>query len=270
MGYCHSGFPMSTDVSIASGISSNRTRLETTTIGVIKRHTPASIWSPHSIPASNALFPIIASHWGPVRAHDIIDKITTPRPSPRRMVRGNNKSMSSVRLGENEPKTPETVVKAPRAPQVPRRQASLVRQFLSLDNDSVDPARKIWTEMRRTSSGRDPPSIHMHKLRNLPASRSTALEPVTSPKAAAAVPPFQSEVERRRQQIKDTALRNKRSIGADSLRSLVPSLANFHLDGSGEVGSGTIREQQDETETEMETYPAQQRSEGRWSFGSWW
>lgn len=271
--YCHSGFPMLADVSTMSSTSSSQTRLETTATGVIERQSPVSIWSPGPVPASNALFPIIASHWGPIRAHDVMNKITmVPRSSsPRKLARGNNKSMICIGGAGSDPKTPDKAARAPRAPQVqvPRRQASLGKQFLALGHDGEDPARRIWTEMRRRSSGRDPsPSLHANKSRRAPANRSTIPDTGFPRNAVATLSRSRNEViERRRQQLRDTALRNKRSIGADSLRSLVPSLANFHLDSRDEAESDTS----DRTQHEVHAHPVlQKNNEGRWKFGSWW
>lgn len=277
MSYCHSGFPILRDTSFANGLSSNQTRLETAATGVIKRHSPTSIWSPRPTPTSNALFPVIASHWGPTRANDIMSRIAIPRSGPRRIAKRNN-SKSIINFGrggrENDPNTPMTAMRAVafKAPpvRVPRRQASLGNKILASDHnsnnggdddDATDPARKIWTEMRRTSSGRPPSSsLHVSRVRRMPAGP----DPVTPEKAATASSGPNNEVERRRQQIRDMALRNKRSIGADSLRSLVPSLAGFHLDGHGESGDGVTKEQQGGTRLN------EHKNEGRWNLSAWW
>ncbi|RYP77743.1 hypothetical protein DL770_007027 [Monosporascus sp. CRB-9-2] len=257
LSYCHSGFPVLEDVSTTSGISSIRSRLETTAVGVVKRHSTTSIWCPRPTPASNALFPIIASHWGPGRAHDVANKIMPRRSSPRRIPKSNSRSMANVRGSENSPQAPVRTDKG--APvRVPQRKASLGKQQQSTPEDAMDPARKIWTEMRRKASGRVTASLRVSKGRRLPP-LSADLEPGPG----AEMPPLysQGEVERRREQIRDMALRNKRSIGADSLRSLVPSLAEFHLDSNGKPDD-VIRGQ--------ETQSVGRKSEGRWNIGGWW
>ncbi|RYP11029.1 hypothetical protein DL765_007905 [Monosporascus sp. GIB2] len=255
--YCHSGFPMLEDVSTTSGISSRQSRLETTAVGVVKQHSTTSIWSPRPTPPSNALFPIIASHWGPGRAHDVMNKIMPRRSSPRRIPKSNSRSMTNVRGSENSPQTPVRTGKGVPV-RVPQRKASLGQQQQSNPDDAMDPARKIWTEMRRQTSGRVTASLRVSKARRPPA-LSADLEP--EPRAEMTPLYSQGEVERRRQQIRDVALRNKRSIGADSLRSLVPSLAEFHLDSNGEPDD-VIRGQ--------ETHSVGRKSEGRWSIGGWW
>ncbi|RYO95529.1 hypothetical protein DL764_007689 [Monosporascus ibericus] len=260
LSYCHSGFPMLEDVSTASGISSRQSRLETTAVGVVNRHSTTSIWSPRPTPASNALFPIIASHWGPGRAHDVMNKIMSQRSSPRRFPKSNSRSMTNVRGSENS--SPQIPVRTDEgAPvSVPQRKASLGKQQQqqSTPDDAMDPARKIWTEMRRKTSGRVTASLRVSKDRRLPP-LSADLEP--GPRVEMASLYSQAEVERRRQQIRDMALRNKRSIGADSLRSLVPSLVEFHLDSNG-APDDVIRGQ--------ETYSVGRKNEGRWNIGTWW
>ncbi|RYP61211.1 hypothetical protein DL769_007805 [Monosporascus sp. CRB-8-3] len=257
LSYCHSGFPMLEDVSTMSGISSRQSRLETTAVGVVKRHSTTSIWSPRPTPASNALFPIIASHWGPGRAHNVMKKIMPQRSSPRRIPKSNSRSMTSVRGSENSLQTPVRTDKGVPV-RVPQRNASLGKQQPSTPDDVMDPARRIWTEMRRQTSGRVTASLRVSKARRLPA-----LPADLEPGPRADMPPLysQGEVERRRQQIRDMALRNKRSIGADTLRSLVPSLAEFHLDSNGE-SDGVTRGQ--------ETNSVGRKSEGRWNIGGWW
>ncbi|RYP79063.1 hypothetical protein DL771_000041 [Monosporascus sp. 5C6A] len=257
LSYCHSGFPMLEDVSTTSGISSRQSRLETTAVGVVKRHSTTSIWSPRPTPASNALFPIIASHWGPGRAHDVMNRIMPQRSSHRKIPKTNSSSMTTVGGSEKSPQTPVQTDKGVPV-RVPQRKASLRKPQQSPPDDTTDPARKIWTEMRRKSSGGVAASLRISKARRLPA-LSADLEP--GPRAG--MPPLysQAEVERRRQQIRDMALRNKRSIGADSLRSLVPSLAEFHLDSNG-VPEDVTRGQ--------ETHSVGRKSEGRWNIGGWW
>ncbi|RYP32364.1 hypothetical protein DL767_005229 [Monosporascus sp. MG133] len=257
LSYCHSGFPMLEDVSTTSGISSRRSRIETTAVGVVKRHNTTSIWSPRPTPASNALFPIIASHWGPGRAHDVMNKIMARRSSPRRIPKSNSRGMTNVRASENSPQIPVRTDKGA-AIRVPQRKASLENQQQSTPDDAMDPARKIWTEMRRKTSGRATASLRVSKDRRLPG-LSADLEPGPGPE----MPPLysQGEVERRRQQIRDMALRNKRSIGADSLRSLVPSLAEFHLDSNGKP---------DDVIRGEETHSVGRKAEGRWNIGGWW
>lgn len=232
--------------------------------------------------ASNALFPIIASHWGPFRACEIKNKIqATPRSSPRKLAKGSNRSTVAT-IAQRDENIPDTSGRAAeniafaRPVRVPRRQASLGKPPLPAMTEPYgepDPARKIWTEMRRTSSGRGNPSLRVRKVRRGPlAAVTTESHPVDAVVAtknadADAACSSQGEVERRRQQIKETALRNKRSIGADSLRSLVPSLMNFHLDGGDKDESGGGAPEGGPAVT----YPlAEQANGGRWNIGSWW
>lgn len=75
---------------------------------------------------------------------------------------------------------------------------------------------------------------------------------------------IKSDVDRRRELIRDVALRNKRSIGADSLKSLVPSMMNLDISGReawGGPSSSTFNK---------ENVPPERRKEGRWSLAGWW
>ncbi|KAM0810451.1 hypothetical protein AB5N19_10800 [Seiridium cardinale] len=65
LSYSHSGFP--------------QTRLETTVVGTVKRHNPASVWSPSQPLISNDLSPLIEAHWGPRKAYHIMEHISKLR-----------------------------------------------------------------------------------------------------------------------------------------------------------------------------------------------
>lgn len=280
-------------------------------------HSPPSIWSPpRPVPTGNALFPIVAAHWGPLRAHEVMARISSPRPStgmrtgistgsPRRKIArggaGTTRSMLNIRrLAKHNQETPERSVSTvgspfpphtpllpPASPRVPQRRASLLGKAASANGDDDDdggvkvkveddPARKIWMDMRRAASGRKPPTSSSTPTPSqaLPLLENrnplTPLGGEVGPDMPAAVHCREerkaSQVEVRRRQIRDTALRNKRSIGADSLRSLVPSLIGLHLDGEegqdgGDNGDGDLG---------MATRDEDRKNEGPWSLGYWW
>ncbi|KAI5868520.1 hypothetical protein GGS23DRAFT_592291 [Durotheca rogersii] len=140
---------------------------------------------------------------------------------------------------------------------VPRRRASLKRSPLE---KAADPARRIWTEMRRTSSGRRP-AFHVSKADGLPAAATLVDAP--DPEE----PGRRSDaVHRRRELIRETALRNERSIGADSLRSLVPSIAE---DTSSDGRGGSVAESPSPP-GKGDLRPYGPRREGRWGLGNLW
>ncbi|KAI0014368.1 hypothetical protein F4779DRAFT_612663 [Xylariaceae sp. FL0662B] len=248
--YSHSAFPaLKDDSATVDGISTCQTRLETTATGVINRYNPASAWSPRPNSASNPLFAIVASHWGPARTNDVIERMMSL--NSRRTAKGTTTSDPSISRTEDTNRPSPRPGTAP-AVQVPQRQASLKRPSTE---KVVDPARKIWTEMRQTSTS-NRPAFHVSRADRIPA--ETSLPSVT------VNPNSKTEVERRRELIRDTAVRNKRSIGADSLKSLVPSMVDMNLN----VKEENIRPH---TALRRPDSPLNGRKrEGRWSIGSWW
>ncbi|KAI0111915.1 hypothetical protein F4814DRAFT_372082 [Daldinia grandis] len=260
--YCHSGFPAFGDNIIeddAEGnVSTYRTRLETVVTGTIKQHTSTSAWSPQRVPTTNPLFPIIASHWGSVRANEVMQIIISSRPSSRRAARW---------MGMRELDKTEDALQIPNrtgtAPLIPKRQASLNRLSPEIISD---PARKIWTELRRTSSG-NRPAFHVRKTNRLPA----AMTFVEAPNSNATIcpgstqPQSRSEVQRQRDMIRETAVRNRRSIGADSLKSLVPSVIDTDP-GSRDDSNLSSPSPPDKQEVQYD----KRKREGRWSLGGWW
>ncbi|KAI0840927.1 hypothetical protein F5Y06DRAFT_233418 [Hypoxylon sp. FL0890] len=253
LNYCHSGFPAFRNALIEDSISSNQTRLETTATGTITRLSPTSTWSPRPIPTSNPLFTIIASHWGPARANEVMSRITPNQNKRRKIAKWTGMDVAQIGRNEDTIKAPE---RTGTAPPIPQRQASLKRL-------SPDPARKIWTELRRTSSG-NRPAFHVSKANRLPAA-TTFVDAPSPPRTESARPETRADVQRQRELIRETAVRNKRSIGADSLKSLVPSIAEMSIEGkenSSPVSPSPPGRQ------DMR-YDGRKR-EGRWSLGNWW
>ncbi|KAI0848312.1 hypothetical protein F5Y00DRAFT_89824 [Daldinia vernicosa] len=260
--YCHSGFP-AFGVNITEGdakgdVSTYQTRLETVATGTIKQYASMSAWSPRPISTANSLFPIIASHWGPVRANEVMQRIISNRLSSCRAARW---------MGMGQLDRTEDILQVPTrsgtAPPVPQRQASLKR--LSPDVIS-DPARKIWTELRQTSSG-NRPAFHVRKANRLPAATTFVEAPnsnATIPQGSAR-PKSRSEVQRQREMIRETAVRNRRSIGADSLKSLVPSVMDTDP-GSRDDRSLSSPSPPDKQEVQCD----KRKREGRWSLVGWW
>ncbi|KAI1105871.1 hypothetical protein F4804DRAFT_349748 [Jackrogersella minutella] len=255
--YCHSGFPAFGNTLTEDGMTSYQTRLETTATGIIKRHNPTSAWSPRHTPISNPLFIIIASHWGPARANEVMYRIMSNRFNPRVMASRMSNSADGT----------ETLIKTPdrtgNVLPIPQRQASLAR----LSPEKVqDPARKIWTELRRTSSG-NRPAFHVSKANRLPAATTFVDVPHPGPviRSESTRPGSKVEVQRQRELIRETAVHNRRSIGTDSLKSLVPSAAGSTPEGKENSASGSPSPL-GKTEGHLEG----RKREGRWSLGGWW
>ncbi|KAI1210874.1 uncharacterized protein F4807DRAFT_420703 [Annulohypoxylon truncatum] len=258
--YCHSGFPAFRNTLIEDGIANYQTRLETTATGTIKRYNPCSAWSPRQTRMSNPLFAIIASHWGPARASEVMHRIVSSRVHPCRIPKWAGAGVSQIDGNDDTIKLPD---RTGRAPPIPQRQASL-RQ---LPPEKIsDPARKIWTELRRTSSG-NRPAFHVSKANRLPAATTFVDAPNPGPtsRPGSTRPESKSEVQRQRELIRETAVRNRRSIGADSLKSLVPSVA-----GSTPEGKENSVSSSSSPSGGWGLHLDGRKREGRWSLGSWW
>ncbi|OIW32116.1 hypothetical protein CONLIGDRAFT_712510 [Coniochaeta ligniaria NRRL 30616] len=212
--YAHSAFP---DQSTGGCVT--QTRLETTCTASIERHDVRSLWSPRGRRGAQKqeLFGIIASHWGVEAAADVTRRMLG---GPRR-ARGAGVSIARtigvrgwMRGGYGAG-----------GPVVPRRKGSLRASFLGQvagenggeegqdENEAEhDRARKIWTDIRRMSSvGSGGEGDEDRKV----SAGSTYSE----------LRHGKSDVDRRREMIRERALRNRRSVGADTLRSLVPTVA---------------------------------------------
>ncbi|KAI1769500.1 hypothetical protein GGR53DRAFT_2106 [Hypoxylon sp. FL1150] len=255
LSYCHSGFPESQDATTDGDPSVCRTRLETVSTGSINRHDPVSTWAPQPTPISNPLFAIVASHWGPARANDIMHRMMSARPRSPKIVNCHvNRSTKNIR-----PLTPVGM-----APPIPGRLGSL-RQVSP--RKTADPARKIWTELRQTSSS-SRPSVRAGKA-NRTTAATTAVDVPPNPGAImrpeSTRPDAKSDVHRQRERLRETAVRNKRSIGADSLKSLVPSVP----EANSECKENHVPNSSSPLEREDMHFDGRKR-EGRWSLGSWW
>lgn len=255
LSYCHSGFPVSQDTPTDGDTSVCHTRLETLSTGSVNRHDPVSAWAPHPTPISNPLFAIVASHWGPARANDIMHRMMSARPRSPKAV---NCHVDRIT------KTLRPLSRTDMAPPIPGRLGSL-RQVSP--QKIGDPARKIWTELRQTSSGvrsvrRASKGNRMPAgtaLVDAPPKLSTVVRPESTK------PDSKSDVHRQRELIRETAVRNKRSIGADSLKSLVPSVT----EANSECKENHAPDSSPPPEREDLHFDGRKR-EGRWSLGSWW
>ncbi|KAI5919900.1 hypothetical protein F4810DRAFT_464649 [Camillea tinctor] len=330
--YRHSWFPSFQESSFDDNISSCQTKLESTAIGVIKRQNSIAAQSPRLSSASNPISSIIASHWGPARAKEMMRKVKLQRETSSRQERklGATHASRNISRGGSDAGTeirekagiefstprPQTAVgsRHGRPVHVPRRQASLQKRIslpaVRYDEDpDIDPARKIWTKMRRTSSGVDHPAFHVSKTDYSPASTTKSV--VSQHKAAtvtarSAAPMLLDPelgtvgAERRRDRIRDTTVLDRRSIGAEGLKSLMPSLSLSMTSTSTTSSCRSDRERGKEEERDSfdnrplrsprrgaDTYgkrdvkPQQHQQKilegsrkrgdgGRWSLGGWW
>lgn len=149
--YRHSGFPKSKDLSVVEGVYKYQSRLETTATAAVRLNNPGSAWSPSPTPSavSDSLFTTIASHWGPIRANDVMSRIIESRSTPRK---DGHRMTLRDKAGEETPAPPGNT-SADQPLRVPGRQTSLHK---ASSEDYVDGERKTLTEMRSASSGRRP------------------------------------------------------------------------------------------------------------------
>ena len=247
--YSHSAFPHSDHGDHDSGIASVETRLETTLTASIKRHNPSSPWSPPPAPIPNYIFDIVGSYWGKSAVDGLLQKNLAFQITPRK----------AATLACRAPPV-DCVVESrsvhslkSSTPSIPSRRSSLRQASLER---SLDPARKIWAEMRRASSSsksyqKQSPSVCGERAGPL----SSCLGVSSSP--------GRGEVNKRRQTLRETALRNQRSIGADTLRSLVPTMAESSIDEK-HVHKRRIEKENKAIGTKT------RKDSGRWPWASWW
>jgi len=123
-----------------------------------------------------------------------------------------------------------------------------------VEADETDPARKIWNEMRRSSRSIRPhhgrkslSADHFYSLEEYPPSRNTrnttssgGSSSVDSTHSGGSAPvtsnDLEWDIEHQRNRIREVALKNKRSVGADTLRSIAPSVAK----SANKAKGGTI------------------------------
>ncbi|KAM7218560.1 hypothetical protein V8F06_006024 [Rhypophila decipiens] len=137
--YHHSSFPHQKYDQSADpdGTVEVQTAIETTARAAIKQHNSSSFWSPRPMLQANPLFEIIASHWGPGRAGEVMQRII-------------NSHSTAQHTRERKP-TPKVVpVPTRMPPPIPQRQASLQR-FPPQATDASPKTKTVWTEVRRTS-----------------------------------------------------------------------------------------------------------------------
>jgi hypothetical protein len=249
-----------------------------------RRHNSQSAWSPRTsqtlkLPITdNPLVKLTKLHLGPDRAEEAIKRLTDvedrPVPLSRRFGCAGGSSEETVKPFTNviSPTTSSTVSTS----LVNALQKSTTMSHLPANKpdgpfarfpspgkgdgtEEIDPARKIWNEMRRSSRSMRHRPRPRHGRNSISADHFYSMEedPTSSPTrnsssdaTTATIDSSQSEIavgsrlligpdnsiEHERIRIMEMALKNKRSVGADTLRSIAPSVAKSVGKGKG----GTI------------------------------
>lgn len=280
--YKHPTVEVSQDDCSKSGLLSHSTKFITTARAVIKQHNIRSSWMSteqatcDSFDNSSSFFSAFEDHFPPAQHAEILDKIarrSTPFEAPELtgdMFRSKRStwnsstdtvvpavhSLSPVPSSTralSPSKSPRTPTPHPRKPNT----KSQIRQPISMttihtcrangDNDerASDPARKIWTEMRRSSRGGAHRSIQRYHCGNHSSSDSdvhieSSVGHESKPWLSGNVDVDGQKdlaVEKRKNEFLDAALRNKRSVGADTLRSFVDQEVVL-IEGRGGGGWG--------------------------------
>ncbi|KAI1349647.1 hypothetical protein F5Y01DRAFT_182386 [Xylaria sp. FL0043] len=256
--YHHSGFPASNYAEPTNGTIDWQTQLDTTVIGIIKaQELHSTSCSSSSGIGGSALFGLVASYWGPLRANEIFSGMPR-RPDP--IVTANNAALTrgQMLMATNDRLPYQCAVERGQFTPQPRKQ---IATKASSPDQGEDPARKIWTEMRRRiSQGR--PNMQRRNADNMPAVATPTIPGRTSMNTSSLR--MKSDVDRRREMIRDVALRNKRSIGADSLKSLVPSMMNL------DIGGREVWDDWSSDASNKENVPPERRRDARWSLAGWW
>lgn len=258
----------------------------------IKRHDPLSAWSPRSSqtvdnsPQPNALNDLIERHLPAGQAMNalaIINRDRTTIPFSRNRTVAVEPIHRNVKPVETEisariDAAVLTPVKQRPAADMKYRQtingpfarlpSTHVRQIneedaedeVGDDSEETDPARKIWASMREVSRG----GRSRHPRKSVSADHYYSVDDGCSPgrlssaqslDGALPLHPFDtsdSGIELERNMIKEVALKNKRSVGTETLRSMAPSIPKSVGKGKpGAIGLGLVG--------------------GRWNWGSpWW
>lgn len=258
--YKHSGFPdqKSTSSSRGTGMSAISARVQSEATAVIQRTNLQSQWSPRTSRTMNRsanvnpLIKLIEAHFSTDKAREALHKLANDRipiPPAKRFDNAHNPVDSSGETA-NLNCGSSLAARLDSMAAVPVNLASV-----SMDGatetppgdvqtnaeSGKDPARKIWTEIRRTSRregqrNSSSNTVHTEDLDGSPRCSGTG-----------------AAVYDERNRIMQTALRNKRSLGTDSLRSMAPSVTSTDkkaADSSADFGLSM---------------------RGRWGWGgAWW
>lgn len=194
--YRHSGLPDLPTMN-TNGLSAHTTKVQTEAIAIIRRHNSQSAWSPRTSQTlagpvgTNPLVTLIETHYSPARARETIKRLADERmPIPMA------KRFQYLPGSSEETVTPNKIGIA----------ASIDSNFHN--SAEIDPARKIWVNMRRDSGyGRRRPRTSVsadHFFDNCHQGKGN----------------ISSECDQIRSDIMGMALRNKRSIGEETVDSL--------------------------------------------------
>jgi hypothetical protein len=252
LAYKHSGFQNhKSPALISAGMSSHTTRLQTEATAVIKRHDPDSVWSPRASRTMNApfepnpLIELVQTHFSPEKARDVLRKLSNGRnPIPPYTRSGHHVGGSSEETVKPSNHTISGGIDSAMSSSLVNGKwtDNTVGPFAGLPNapytEEVDPARKIWTEMRRNSRSHRYMRTSISTDHYFSTMSDTDMDNERTPTRASSGDnsvSTHSSGNLERDNIREVALRNKRSVGTETLRSIAPSVL-----GSIGKGKGTV------------------------------
>jgi hypothetical protein len=258
LSYKHSGFLNYKRVAIdwEGGTSSHTTRLQTEASAYIKRHNLESAWSPRTSQElngpleANPLIKLIDMHLPADKAREAMRRLAderVPIPMARRIVNtsdtpgGSSEDTVKVRIGSNIAARlesavcttvlqPQSNVRSPADSDTQQSLAPPVSHAVKAVVE-IDPARKIWTQMRKNSRG------HRNYRTSISDDHDSNDSDDCSPSRLSSA----DNIDEERNKIKAIALRNKRSVGADTLKSFAPSVGKANGGTIGGLGLGMQR-----------------------------
>jgi len=253
--YKHSAFPNHREPAGSDGMVSHLTRLNTEAAAVIKRHNPQSAWSPRTSQTMdgpldvNPLLSLIETHLSSDQKNEALRKLANERPPitfAKRLGNPASSEETAKSAGCSIATRIELAIAAPSVQTTPTNAAASLEHTNEMlakpieahvlrtkQTEEIDPARKIWTEMRRLSRGG-----HRHARQSISADHYSSIDDSPSPSRSGSGHTSMStlskgvsessgigSVRQQRTNIMEVALRNKRSVGAETLRSIAPSVA---------------------------------------------
>lgn len=244
--YAHSAFPEDYRPETMMGVSSIRSRMETAAMATLKRHSTASPWCPRPTPAPNHLFQLIERHWGVNKAQEAMQKILAQRSTPRKAAQaGLGVYQEDVRSSLDASSTTNRSSSRPDHPAIPVRQTSLQGKF---DTKVVPSLRVPSTQIREKNSL--PRQLAFEGDESQESLRSSVYRGSKSSTYWGDGSPSNQS---------GTSAHERRMLGSDGLRGLVPRLADFTLEARERDARGMAATARAKGKKEL----------GRWGWTSW-
>lgn len=236
--YKHSAFLdlMITSSGTEASMSGVTTRLQSEATATIQRTNLQSQWSPrtsrtmHGSADVNPLIKLIETHFRTDKARSALHKLANERvpiPPARRLDNASDAVSSSEETSQLRPGTPARLDPTATVPSylssanMDGATDPAAEGAQSEAEPGRDPARQIWTEIRRTSRG------------GVPRSSACNATPTDDPDSSPGLISTGAAVDEERNRIMETAVKNRRSLGAESLRSIAPSLMSTETKAEG-------------------------------------